>query len=59
MKPEKKKDEDNSKKSKMWKHFYFFYFIWEVYKRLKFHFALIFFLKVTYVVRLQEIRNLF
>ena len=40
-----------SKKSKMSKHFYyFFYFLWEVYKRLKFHFALIFFLQVTYIV---------
>ena len=35
----------------MRKHFYyFFYLLWEVYKRLKFHFALIFFLKVTYIV---------
>ena len=39
------------KKSKMSKHlYYFFYFFWEVYKRWKFHFALIFFLKVTYIV---------
>ena len=35
----------------MSKHFYyFFYFLWEVYKRWKFDFALIFFLKVTYIV---------
>ena len=34
-----------SKKSKMSKHFYyFFHILWEVYKRLKFDFALIFFL---------------
>ena len=40
----------------MSKHFYyFFYFYSEVYKKLKFDFALIFFLKVTYIV--QTARN--
>ena len=35
----------------MLKHFYyFFYFLWEVYKRLKFDFTLIFFPNVTYIV---------
>ena len=49
--PKRKRMRITSKKSKISKHFYyFFYFLWEVYKRLKFHFALIFFLQVTYIV---------
>ena len=49
--PKRKRMRTTSKQSKMWKHFYyFFHFLWEVYKRLKFHFVLIFFLKVTYLV---------
>ena len=49
--PKRKRMRITSKKSKMSKHFYyFFYYLWEVHKRLKFHFALIFFLKVTYIV---------
>ena len=49
--PKRKRMRITSKKSKMSQYFYyFFYFLWEVYKRLKFHFALIFFLQVTYIV---------
>ena len=49
--PKRKRMRTTSKQSKMLKHFYyFFHFLWEVYKRLKFHFVLIFFLKVTYLV---------
>ena len=49
--PKRKRVRITSKKSKMSEHFcYFFYFLWEVYKRLKFHFALIFFLKFAYFV---------
>ena len=41
-----------SKQSKISKHFYyFFYFLWEVYKRLKFGFALIF--SIRYVPRID------
>ena len=47
----KKRMRITNKKSKVSKHFYhFFYFLWEVYKRLKIDFALIFFPKVTKIV---------
>ena len=49
--PKRKRMRITSKKSKMSKHFYyFFYFLWEDCKRLKFNFALTFFLKVIYIV---------
>ena len=53
VKSQKKKNEDNKLKIKNVKTFYFYYFFCGVQKRLKFHFALIFFPTV------QEIRNLF